>query len=159
MKKADALACLHFQLEGETVLWKETQQPVEWKRRSDGRFYYWVPQATIYRYRAKWVLAYGTSPVSIDHINGDGSDDRLENLRAATPSQQNMNRGARRGSRTGLRGVEYNSRSGRQKCYAARICKEGKRKTLGYFATAEEAHECYQKAARQWFGEFAKEAV
>lgn len=80
----------------------------------------------------------------VDHRNGDRTDNRWENLRdVAQPiNAQNLRR-ARADSATGVQGVGYQKRGARHKRYVARIRINGKSKTIGYFATAEEAHVVY----------------
>jgi len=78
----------------------------------------------------------------IDHIDGDGLDNRLDNLRVCTHQQNTQNRGASKNSKTGIRGVNFDKRI--QK-YCARIKHNGKqiwlRNSTGriYFDTIEEA--------------------
>ena len=57
-----------------------------------------------------WVMVYGRFPKVIDHINGDKTDNRIENLREVTPSDNSLNvvRAWRPNARTGLPGVEKN---------------------------------------------------
>ena len=38
-----------------------------------------------------WVVVHGRFPTQIDHINGDKTDNRIENLREVTPSDNNLN--------------------------------------------------------------------
>ena len=54
-----------------------------------------------------WVLNYGALPVMIDHINGNGRDNRIENLREVSQSANNANRVWRwkPNAKTGLPGV------------------------------------------------------
>jgi hypothetical protein len=97
-------------------------------------------------HRVAWVLMTGMWPeFDVDHINGQRSDNRWANLRAATRSQnmQNLKR-AHVDSETGLLGVER--KRGR---FAARICVDGRKKWLGVFDTAELAHAAYLAAKRQ----------
>ena len=88
----------------------------------------------------------------IDHINGNGLDNRRCNLRICTPSQNAGNRRPTRILLSGYRGVWRNKKGNR---YIAIIIIHGKRTYLGCFATAEKAAEAYNKAAIMHFGEFA----
>lgn len=47
---------------------------------------------SVYEHRIKFLLAHGWLPASIDHVNRVRHDNRIENLRAATPAQQTKNR-------------------------------------------------------------------
>ena len=88
----------------------------------------------------------------IDHINNDGFDNRRENLRMASSSQNCANQSLASNSTIGYKGVTHaKGRNG----YMARIMVRGKRLYLGTYKTPELAHEAYCKAAEQYFGEFA----
>jgi hypothetical protein len=104
-------------------------------------------------HRLAWLLAYGEWPDrQIDHINGERADNRLSNLRLATNAQNCRNQKPRR-SKSGLKGAAW---CDTRKEYVATIRTEpGKRKRLGRFKTAEEAHEAYKAAAKIYHGEFA----
>lgn len=91
-----------------------------------------------------------SSPGIVDHINGNGLDNRRSNLRICTHAQNLMNRGASKTNRTGLRGVTAH----RKNSFRARIRVHGKLHDLGCFRTAEEAGAAYDAAARQLHGEF-----
>lgn len=57
-------------------------------------------------HRIAWALYCGADPVvQIDHINGDGSDNRLCNLRSATSAENNRNRRLSSRNKTGIKGV------------------------------------------------------
>lgn len=85
----------------------------------------------------------------VDHKNGNPFDNRVENLREATFSQNCMNRRPWRSKvHKGVGAVGNKWRS--------RIRVGGQLIHLGLFATAIEAARAYNKAAKQAFGEFAR---
>ena len=83
----------------------------------------------------------------VDHINGDGLDNRRQNLRAATKSQNMMNMKKHRDNVAGYKGV---SRNGIR--WVARIGFE----RIGAFRSPIEAARAYDAAASFLFGEFAR---
>lgn len=100
----------------------------------------------IQAHRLIWFWVTGEWPdCEIDHRNGKRSDNRWENLRVVTRAEnmQNQRNGSRR-SALGLLGV---SRHGMR--FRARINDGEKRRALGVFATADEAHAAYINAKRQ----------
>ncbi len=89
----------------------------------------------------------------IDHINGNGLDDRRANMRACT-NQQNMRNLRKRCSGSSIyKGVYYDKR---RRTWYARICHNSKSIHLGTFPTEIEAARAYDRAARELFGEFAR---
>ena len=106
-------------------------------------------------HRLAWLIHYGQWPSGfVDHINGVITDNRIVNLREATPSQSTANTGLRRDNRCGFKGVTFQAHKRRK--YGARIVKDGVTTWLGSFLTAEDAHAAYMKAAAEVFGEFAR---
>lgn len=89
----------------------------------------------------------------VDHANGNGLDNQRTNLRAATSSQNSMNRQLRSDNTSGFKGVTMHSQSGR---WRAQINRAGEKYLLGAFDTPEDAARAYDLAARQLFGEFAR---
>lgn len=88
----------------------------------------------------------------VDHINGNGLDNRRQNLRLATNAQNLMNRKANSNNTSGYKGVTLVK--GRKK-WVAKIKRNYKLYNLGYFNTPEEAHEAYCKAADELHKDFA----
>ena len=99
-----------------------------------------------------YLMHHGYIPDEIDHCNRDKTDNRIENLRPATSSQNKGNIGLLRNNQSGYRGVSQNSRSGKWHAQI-KIC--GRQTYLGRYATPEQAALRYNEAARQYFGEFA----
>lgn len=86
----------------------------------------------------------------VDHIDNNGLNNRRDNLRIATHTQNQMNR---RSNVNEICGVWF--RLDRKK-WAARITVEGKIKSLGHFDTFEEACVARLAAEKLYFGEFAR---
>lgn len=96
-------------------------------------------------HRVLWALHYGSWPKGeLDHLNGDKSDNRIENLRDTTKAENMRNQKLRTDSTSGFPGVHFR-RERKSKPWVARIGVNGTWKTLGYFATREEAIECRQR--------------
>jgi len=102
-------------------------------------------------HRVIWKLVYGRDPVEIDHINVDGSDNRLANLRECTHSQNMSNTKLRANNKSGFKGV-FLLPHGKWK---ASIDHQNKTFNLGHFDTAEQAAAAYNKAASELHGDFA----
>lgn len=105
-------------------------------------------------HRLVWAMFNGEIPdgMQIDHKNGNRVDNRIENLRLATPGQNRQNAKLRDDNRTRLKGVDFNHRVGK---WRARISSDGRTRHLGYFPTPEEAHAAYKGAANELHGDFA----
>ncbi len=107
-----------------------------------------------YAHRVAYAIMTGEwPPKGIDHINGDKSDNRWCNIRAADQSQNGANRGLHPNNTSGFRGVHF---SKRDQIWVADLCVKGKNKRLGRFKTAEAAYAAYKEAKLKAFGEFAR---
>jgi hypothetical protein len=101
--------------------------------RLDGRLYY--------AHRLAWLYVTGEWPdEQIDHINGDGVDNRFANLRPCSNDENQKNLGLRKTNTSGFSGVRWDKE--RQK-WAAHIRINGKVTQLGRFNSKDEARTAY----------------
>lgn len=99
------------------------------------------------------VIAAPKAGYHVDHINGNGLDNRRENLRVTTMSQNLMNQRKSRANTSGFKGVSFHKQ--RQK-WRACIKKDGKYMHLGLFNTPEAAYAAYCEASAKLHGEFGR---
>lgn len=103
-------------------------------------------------HRVVWLLVNGESPeypkFEIDHINGDRSDNRIENLRKVTKSTNQRNAGRRVSNTSGVHGVNWKAGANR---WVARIWNGPRHVFLGQFKTLHEA-QIARKAAERVLG-------
>jgi len=106
-------------------------------------------------HRIVWKMHHGTDPgrMQVDHRNGDPSDNRIKNLRLATPRDNGRNQGLSRKNTSGYKGVSYVSASG---LWLATLKYNGESISFGLHETAEEANEVLKEAREQLHGEFAR---
>ncbi len=114
---------------------------------STGYWMIWIEGRHYRRSHLNWVEHNGCWPTDqIDHINGDRSDDRVENLREATVRENCTNRKRHRNGN--LVGALFNKR---QKQWRTQIRYESRILHLGYFDDSEEsqlvAHNAYMMAS------------
>ncbi|TAL13964.1 hypothetical protein EPN95_04725 [Patescibacteria group bacterium] len=121
----------------------------KWTAKKDGnRFYAYRrvgPRKTLYMHRL--LLGLTDPKVDTDHRDGDGLNNRRENLRACTRSENMRNTGKRVTNTSGYKGVCWDK--GKEKWRAA-IRLDGKRIFLGYFADPIEAAQTYELEVEQF---------
>lgn len=100
-----------------------------------------------------WLWHKGVIPPIVDHINGDVTDNRIENLRECSHAE-NMRNSKSRKSKYGLKGVYSSGLEGNP--FKSLICIDRKQIHLGVFKTPEEAHEAYVKASKIIHKEFSR---
>ena len=102
----------------------------------------------VYReHRLIWLYVYGEMPNGIlDHINRIKTDNRIENLRIVSFSENRQNIGKLATNKSGLKGVWFNNKA---KNWCASICADKKKYFVGSFPTKEEAYEAYKTYAKK----------
>lgn len=106
-------------------------------RHSQGYLVIGIDRRLYLAHRLAWLYIHGRWPrEQIDHINRVRDDNRLSNLREATPAQNIQN------VKKPLGAYWYEDR----KKWSSGIMVHGKKKHLGYFDTVEEAHDAYTRA-------------
>ncbi|AHI60499.1 HNH endonuclease [Escherichia phage bV_EcoS_AHP24] len=91
-------------------------------------------------HRVVWEMFNGPIPkgMQVDHINHDNGDDRIENLRLVTCSDNNKNKSIGKNSTTGVQGVTFCKRMNK---YKASVRCDGKYYHCGYFNSLSDAAE------------------
>lgn len=105
-------------------------------------------------HRLIFLLEHGYLPKEIDHINGDRQDNRIENLREVTRSENQFNKAMCSNNTSGFRGVNWHKHS---KSWVVRVCTKGKTKILGYFKDLELAGLVADEARNLYHGKYAKQ--
>lgn len=88
-----------------------------------------------------------------DHEDGNGLNNQRYNIRKCTVAQNGMNRRLGKNSKSGYKGVSWNSATNK---WTASYMIGGKTKTIGNFKNKEDAALAYNKAVLAAFGEFAR---
>lgn len=97
-----------------------------------------------------WIYMTGSKPAKgyeIDHIDRNPSNNRWNNLRLLTRSQNQANTNTYKNNSTGIRGVHLTKWG-----YRAVISLAGKNRHIGFFQTAEEASKAYQARRLEFHG-------
>lgn len=92
---------------------------------------------------------------NVDHKNHDGLDNRRQNLRVATDSENNANRRSLRQTSSQYRGVSFCKQTGRWRASVGGRVSTGSQLRLGRYQSEEEAAWMYDQWASQLFGEFS----
>lgn len=107
-----------------------------------------------YAHRLAWLYIYGEFPNKhIDHFDCDRGNNKIINLRLATPIQNGGNVKKKKNNTSGFKGVSWFSPRGK---WRAQIETNGKQKHLGYFTDINLASAAYQAAIKNLYGEFSR---
>ena len=107
-------------------------------------------------HRLIWLYVHGTLHKTLDHIDGDKTNNHISNLRKATPNQNQHNTLLSTSNTSGVKGVSWNKQ---QQKWRARIKLGGKEYHIGFFKTIEEADFYIRKKREKLHGEYANHGV
>lgn len=150
---------LEYKIDG-TLWWKERvnnacrmDKPVG-NPRHHGHLGFKLWNKSRFVHRVVWEMFNGPIPngFEIDHINRNPSDNRIENLRLCTSSQNKCNTGTREDNTSGFKGVSFHKASGK---WRTSVTYEGITHHLGYFDDPQQAATAYKRKAIELFGNFA----
>ena len=122
-------------------------------RHSKGYTRITIDQEQYFAHRLAWLYVNGEMPKqsTVDHIDGDPSNDRIANLREATFADNLANRGPQSNNTSGCKGVWFDKRTQRS---SADIWNKKKKHSLGRFDDKYKASDAYAAAAVRLAGEF-----
>jgi hypothetical protein len=106
-------------------------------------------------HRIVYYMVHGECPEYLDHIDGDKTNNRVENLRPSTSSQNKCNTSVRANNTSGVKGVSW---SKVKRKWTARVALHGKIK-CGYFDDKEVAAEFVKSLREQCHGYYANHGV
>ena len=123
-------------------------------RKSDGYYRIKINGKEYVSHRLAWLYMTGEWPTNeIDHIDLNKLNNKWKNLREATHSQNMANVALLSNNTSGYKGVFWHKQNLK---WMVQIKVNNKRIYLGSFVNKEDAVEAYKKAAKKYFGEFAR---
>ncbi len=152
--KQDFLSAFEYNPETGVFLWKIARSRgirpgmVAGSQKQDGYISLHVNGKTLPAHRVAWMFVYNDFPdTNLDHINRIKNDNRISNLRLATPEHNAQNRACNRLNKSGCKGVVWHKRDKR---WQASITVKGQKLHLGLYGTKEDAATAYQQASLKY---------
>lgn len=119
----------------------------------DGRLKVTINKVPYKLHRVIYFMHYGYLPKTIDHIDGNPFNNKIENLRSATTQENNRNRKINDNNSSGCKNVTLHKRS---KKWQVGLMINGKYKYFGIYKDLELADLVAAEARNKYFGEFAR---
>jgi hypothetical protein len=138
ISKDDLGKCLSFKKKGSRLRWMVSDN-------HEGKWSKYVSATDRKTHLHRWIVDLNDPNLIVDHLNGDGLDNRRENLRVCTRAENNKNMRKRNDNSSGYAGVHLETESG---LYVAKIQVEGKVHFLGRFDRLDQANIAYRSAAK-----------
>jgi hypothetical protein len=115
---------------------------------SNSRGYYTgsILAKNYFAHRVIWKMVHGVEPKVIDHINGNGLDNRITNLRSVSQSINCRNARTKSNNTSGINGVSLHADTGK---FRANLTVDGKQHHLGLFSTVGEAEAARKMAEKK----------
>ena len=141
------------------LLWKTTGKGIAKNRiagsldKSKGYFSVMIDGKNYYVHRVIFLIHYGYLPKYIDHKDTNRSNNKVDNLREATSTQNKGNAYKKRNNTSGFKGVSWSKPSNK---WQAAITQNSRPVHLGVFSDKISAAKAYNEAALKYFGEFAR---
>jgi len=122
----------------------------------DGYIKVSIDQKKIFAHRVIFLMHHGYLPEEVDHINGNRSDNRIENLRASTKVENHYNEKIRSNNKSGVKGVSWHKASQKWQVIVT-ACK--RKISMGLFNDFELAELVAHEARAKFHGKFANSGV
>ena len=106
-------------------------------------------------HRIIFALLTKSTPIVVDHCDGNRTNNNIDNLRSASYQQNAFNRATATNNTSGIKGVYWNKD---KKKWRAHIKIDNKQEHLGYFNTLEDAKTARIDAAKKYHGEYVRHA-
>lgn len=128
---------------------------VGWKTQCNGRSYWKlsINTKTVYLHHVVFLMHHGYLPKYIDHVDGNSTNNRIENLRPATQSENCANSVMSKNNTSGYKGVVWVKKRNK---WRAQIGVGRKCIFLGHFDSKEDAFDAYKLNSVKYFGEFSR---
>jgi hypothetical protein len=104
-------------------------------------------------HRVIYLMHYGYMPKIVDHIDNNKSNNKIENLREVTKSQNCLNKKIRKDNLLNIKNVYFYKPN---KKYAVKISINGKPQHIGYFEDLELAELVAIESRNKFHGNFAR---
>lgn len=120
-------------------------------QKKDGYRFITLNYSNFYEHKLIYMFHFGKTDLEIDHIDGNRSNNRIENLRPATITENARNKKTLTSNTSGRKGISFDKLVKKWRAY---IGINGKVKVLGFFENFDDAVKVREKAERENFKEF-----